>query len=91
MDNAPRLVLIKYVSLTSVEASACFYCTSRKLYDTLFTSGNTLTNLRNAAISGRLFPGPTNSTSVAGRSLAWKVRSDENLPITHDLTSTSSF
>jgi hypothetical protein len=36
-------------------------------------SDATLSKLRDATIFGRLFYGPTDGTSVAGRSIAWKV------------------
>jgi hypothetical protein len=36
-------------------------------------SDATLSKLRDATIFGRLFYGPTDGTSVPGRSIAWKV------------------
>lgn len=45
----------------------------RKLYDRLFTFGTTLSKLRDATLAERLYLGSTDTLSVAGRSVAWKV------------------
>ena len=45
----------------------------RKFYDRLFTFGTTLSKLRDSTLAERLYLTPTDTVSVAGRSLAWKV------------------
>lgn len=45
----------------------------QKFYDRLFTSGTTLSKLRDTTLAERLYLGPTDTVSVAGRSLAWKL------------------
>jgi len=73
MDGPFRLVLIKLAVPVSYRWR-CSPSAPRKVYDRLFTSGTTVSKLRNATISGRLFPGLTDSINIVGRSLAWKVR-----------------
>ena len=45
----------------------------RKFYDRLFSFGTTLSKLRDSTLAERLYLTPTDTVSVAGRSLAWKV------------------
>ncbi|KAF9559134.1 RabGAP/TBC [Agrocybe pediades] len=45
----------------------------QKLYDKLFSSGTTLSKCKDAIIAEKLYAGPTDSITVAGRSLAWKL------------------
>ena len=46
---------------------------TRDAYDYLFNTRYTVTKLKDAALSGRLFQGVDAGAGVAGRSLAWKV------------------
>ncbi|KAF9480117.1 RabGAP/TBC [Pholiota conissans] len=62
----------------------------QSLYDRLFTSGNTLSKCKDFTISERLYPGPTDAISVAGRSLAWKLFLAKEEPLQSSLPPRSS-
>jgi hypothetical protein len=49
------------------------YLPSRKAYDHFFLSHTSFSQLKDAALKGRLHKNPLNSNGVAGRSIAWKV------------------
>ena len=49
------------------------YLPSRKAYDHFFLSHTSFSQLKDAALKGRLHNNPLNSNGVAGRSIAWKV------------------
>ena len=61
------------VGLFSLISNHHEYNAHRKFYDRLFTFGTTLSKLRDATLAERLYLGSTDTISVAGRSLAWKV------------------
>ncbi|PPQ78097.1 hypothetical protein CVT25_015631 [Psilocybe cyanescens] len=63
---------------------------SRKLYDHLFSSGITLSKCKDATIAEKLYPGPPDSITVAGRSLAWKLFLAKEEPLQASQTSRSS-
>ena len=73
MDNTlTRIGLLQSVSVRWYLNNIMFNA-RRKFYDRLFTSGTTLSKLRDSALTERLYLGPTDAVSVIGRSLAWKV------------------
>ena len=49
------------------------YLPSRKAYDHFFLSHTSFSQLKDAALKGRLHNNPLSSNGVAGRSIAWKV------------------
>ncbi|KAH9484312.1 TBC1 domain family member 5 [Psilocybe cubensis] len=62
----------------------------QKLYDHLFSSGTTLSKCKDATIAEKLYPGPTSSITVAGRSLAWKLFLAKEEPLQASQTPRSS-
>lgn len=78
MDNtlpSSRIALLRSVSFrwSTYHEHNVTSKAHRKFYDRLFSFGTTLSKLRDSTLAERLYLSPTDTVSVAGRSLAWKV------------------